>query len=127
MVNKSIDIIVSINGTNLAGQSNAILRQNRRVHDISNKIKMDWEESLVSMRSWSVSCTGLYVINDASLHALNNAFAADSLLTVSLTLDGAKYQGQARLKDFQVNTVFTKGANYSAVLIGTGPLSRVEE
>lgn len=125
-VNKSIDVVISANSLPLAGQRNASLIQSNTPIDITNKINPEWSESLAGTKTWSINCSGVYVVDAESLKQLEQAFLEDKELTVSFTLAGDKYYGQALLTDFPLNTVFNQGLRYSAKLLGTGSLTRGE-
>ena len=121
-VNKSIDVVISINGKPLGGQMGATLVQNTVAVDITNQINPDWSKSIPGTRSWRVNCSGLYVVNEASLSALQQAFMNNTVLEVSFTLAGRTYTGEAILIDFPLQSIFSKGLTYSASLLGTGEL-----
>lgn len=125
-VNKSIDVIVKSGDKVLAGQQNATLSQQAAVSDVTNRIKLDWEESLAGVRSWRVNCGGLYVMNQASLEELEQAFMDGLSISVSLALDGTWYEGECLITNFPLQATFNKGLSYSLVLMGIGPLSKVE-
>lgn len=125
-VNKSIDVIIKSNDKILAGQQNAILSQQAAINDVTNRIILDWEESLAGVRSWQVNCGGLYVMNQVSLNELEQAFIDGTPVSASLTIDETLYEGECLITTFPLQATFNKGLTYSLVLIGTGPLSRVE-
>lgn len=122
MVQKGIDIVISVNGTPLAGQQGATLTQSRQTIDITNKIDPSWSESLAGARTWRINCDGLYVVNSDSLKALQGAFLQDTELEVSLSFDGQRYHGVAILTDFPLQVTFNRGLKYTARLLGTGEL-----
>lgn len=121
-VNKSIDVVISVEDKPLAGQTGATLVQNTVAIDITNQINPDWSKSLPGTRSWRVNCGGLYVVNASSLSILQQAFMNNTPLQVSFTVAGRTYTGEAILTDFPLQSTFSKGLTYSAVLLGTGEL-----
>lgn len=125
-VNKSIDVVIKADGKVLAGQQNATFSQSSAVSDVTNRIKLDWEESLPGVRSWRINCGGLYVMDKVSLHELEKAFMDGTPLSVSLALDGGSYEGMCLITSFPLQATFNKGVAYTVTLNGTGPLNRVE-
>ena len=81
---RSVDIILYIDGLPLGGQQSANLSRQSRLIDITNRINSDWEETLGGTKSWSVMCSGIYVINDEALALLEDAFMNNKSITVSL-------------------------------------------
>lgn len=124
-VNKSLDVVVSINGKVVGGQQNAQFSQQRSSINITNKIDPQWQENLAGTRSWNVRCTGLYVMNSEALADIQDAFMTDKTVTVSLTIDGKQYSGETIITDFPLNAIFDSGLKYSLTLLGTGPLTQV--
>lgn len=126
-VNRSIDIAIHVNGRAVGGQQNAILSQQRSAIDITNKINPEWSESLSGTRTWSIRCNGLYVAGSNALAELQNAFLNDLDLTAVINIDGTQYQGKVLITDFPLNVVYNSGLKYNITLLGTGPLSPVEQ
>lgn len=124
-VNKSIDVVIKSDGKILAGQQGATLSQRSASSDITNRIKLDWTESLPGARSWSVNCGGLYVLDEESLRKLESAFVLGDLVTASLTIDGVNWSGNCIITEFPLMATFNKGLTYSLSLVGTGPLAEV--
>lgn len=122
---RSVDITLYIDGLPLGGQQSANLTRQSRLIDITNKINSEWEEVLGGTKSWSVACSGIYVINDAALALLEDAFMNNKSITVSLNTGFQRLQGQALITDFPLSAVFDKEFKYTLNLLGTGPLERV--
>lgn len=122
---RSVDITLYIDGLPLGGQQSANLSRQSRLIDITNKINSEWEEVLGGTKSWSVVCSGIYVINDEALALLEDAFMNNKLITVSLNTGFQRLQGQALITDFPLSAVFDKEFKYTLNLLGTGPLERV--
>lgn len=125
-INKSVDVVIAIDGRPLAGQQGAILNQRRDAIDITNRIHPDWTESLSGTRSWNVRCGGVYILDKESLNRLESAFMDNKELEVSLTLGKRRYTGKALITDFPINTTFNQSVKYNVALLGTGPLVEVE-
>lgn len=122
---RSVDITLYIDGLPLGGQQSANLSRQSRLIDITNKINSEWEEVLGGTKSWSVVCSGIYVINDEALALLEDAFMNNKLITVSLNTGFQRLQGQALITDFPLSAVFDKEFKYTLNLLGSGPLERV--
>lgn len=122
---RSVDITLYIDGLPLGGQQSANLSRQSRLIDITNKINSEWEEVLGGTKSWSVVCSGIYVINDEALALLEDAFMNNKAITVSLNTGFQHLQGQALITDFPLSAVFDKEFKYTLNLLGTGPLERV--
>jgi len=67
---KGIKVSIIIAGEKLAGQLNATLIQSAASIDITNKIDAVWKEYLGGVKSWSISCDGLYVKDSAAYNTL---------------------------------------------------------
>ena len=124
-VEKSGNVIIRLNGEDLAGQQNAVIIQTRETINITNRITPEWVESLPGTRSWRISCGGLYVVNATTLEALEDAFMKTTDLEVEIQIGQKKYQGSAILTSFPVSATFSKGLAYKVELLGTGELKEV--
>ena len=122
---RSVDITLYIDGLPLGGQQSANLSRQSRLIDITNKIDSEWEEVLGGTKSWSVMCSGIYVINDEALALLEDAFMNNKSITVSLNTGFQRLQGKALITDFPLSAVFDKEFKYTLNLLGTGPLERI--
>ena len=61
---RSVDVVIYLNNYPLGGQQGANLVRQAQVIDITNKINAEWSESLSGTKSWSIVCSGLYIVND---------------------------------------------------------------
>ncbi len=120
---RSIDVIVSLNGYPLGGQEGASLVRQAQVINITNKIHGEWEENLSGVKSWSVNCSGLYIVNDYSFSLLEDAFMNNTPVEVSITVNSQELKGQAIITEFPLNAVFNKEFKYNLRLLGSGALS----
>ena len=125
-VQRSIGVVLMINDTPLAGQQNASLTRSVASIDITNKINGSWGESLPGLKTWKVSCGGIYVKNAESYKALESAFMNNEELTVKVMMDNQCYIGQALITNFPLNAVFNSQFKYTLQLLGTGEL-RIED
>ena len=119
---KSIDVVLKVNGQAIAGQQNAVLFRQAQAITITNKIKSDWAESLAGVKSWSINCGGLYVLNARSLTMLEEAFMNNETIEVSFTLGNTNYSGNCLIVDFPLTPIFNQQFKYNLKLLGTGEL-----
>lgn len=122
---RSIDVVVSINGAQLGGQQGATLNRSAQIINITNKINADWQENLAGTKNWSITCSGLYVIDDNAFSLLENAFMNNKNVEVSINLGSRILVGKALVVDFPLSAVFNKEFKYSIKLLGTGALSEL--
>lgn len=121
-VERGIDVILYIDNNPVAGQQTANLKLSMTPIDITNKINGSWKESLSGLRSWTISCTGVYVKNAASLRALEQAFMHNEEITVKILVDDRAYSGQALITNFPLSANFNTQFKYTLALLGTGEL-----
>lgn len=122
-VGRSVDVVISINNYPLGGQQGANLMRQAQVINITNKINSEWAENLTGVKSWSVVCSGLYVVNDKSFSLLEDAFMNNKKVEVSINVGSQQLKGQALITDFPLNAVFNKEFKYNLKLLGTGALA----
>lgn len=122
-VGRSVDVVVSIDNYPLGGQQGASLMRQAQVINITNKINSEWAENLTGVKSWSVVCSGLYVVNDKSFSLLEDAFMNNKKVEVSINIGSQQLKGQAIITDFPLNAVFNKEFKYNLKLLGTGALA----
>ena len=121
---RGFDCLLSIGGKEVAAQINADLKRGATASDVSNRITMDWQESLPGLKNWSVTCNGAYVVNDAALVALEDAFVNHTIIDLSLKSDVMNYHGKAFIVAFPIGAQFNKDVTYTVQLQGTGALER---
>lgn len=122
-VGRSVDVVVSIDNYPLGGQQGANLMRQAQVINITNKINSEWAENLTGVKSWSVVCSGLYVVNDKSFSLLEDAFMNNKKVEVSIKIGSQQLKGQALITDFPLSAVFNKEFKYNLKLLGTGALA----
>lgn len=121
-VQRGVDVVLMVNDIPVAGQQNASLTRSMAPIDITNKIDGFWKESLSGIKTWKVSCGGMYVKDAESYKALEDAFMNNEELTVKLIMDNHSYVGQALIINFPLNAVFNDQFKYTLQLLGTGEL-----
>lgn len=123
-LNKSIDVALYLDNIPLGGQQNAIITRQAEMIDITNKINGDWAENLAGKKSWSIQCSGLYVINDKAFALLEDAFMNNKSITVSIPIGNHHLKGKALITDFPLSAVFNQEFKYNIRLLGTGALGQ---
>ena len=119
---RSVDVVIYLNNYPLGGQQGANLVRQAQVIDITNKINAEWSESLSGIKSWSIVCTGLYIVNDKSFALLEDAFMNNKPVEVSINVGSKQLKGKALITEFPLSAVFNKEFKYNLRLLGTGAL-----
>lgn len=124
---KGFDVLISINGNPVGAQINADLRRSATTSDISNLIALDWADSLVHLKNWSVDCRGAYVVDDDGLEALEDAFAKGAEVDLQIASPSLKYKGKAVITNFPIGALFNKDMTYNLSFVGKGELRKIRE
>ena len=119
---RSVDVVIYLDNYPLGGQQGANLVRQAQVIDITNKINAEWSESLSGTKSWSIVCTGLYIVNDNSFALLEDAFMNNKPVEVSINVGSQQLRGKALITEFPLSAVFNKEFKYNLRLLGTGAL-----
>ena len=123
-LNKSIDVVLYLDNIPLGGQQNATITRQAEMIDITNKIDGEWSENLAGKKSWSIQCSGLYVINNKAFTLLEDAFMNNKPITVSIPIGNYYLTGKALITDFPLSATFNQEFKYNIRLLGTGALER---
>lgn len=123
-LNKSINVALYLDNIPLGGQQNATITRQAEMIDITNKINDDWTKSLAGKKSWSIQCSGLYVIDDRAFSLLENAFMNNQPIKVSISVGNNTLSGNALITDFPLSAIFNKEFKYNIRLLGTGALEQ---
>ena len=122
MIQSGVDVILKINGVPVAGQLGANLMRSMSPINITNKINADWGDSLAGIKTWRVSCNGMFVVNANSLQMLEDAFMNNEEIDVSLRINGKNYFGRVLITDFPISSTYNAQFSYNVSLLGTGEL-----
>lgn len=122
MIQSGIDVVLLIDDKPVGGQTDAILNRSMTPIDITNKIKGDWAENLAGLRTWRIACNGLYVVDDESLNALEEAFMRNSEIMVKIKLNNKNYFGRALIVDYPLLSKYNAQFKYNLTLLGSGEL-----
>ena len=124
---RGLDIIISIGENVLGGQRGATLNRSSEVIDITNKVSGGWTENLTSVKSWSVDCDGIFVVNDTALDAIESAFLNSYIFYFNIVYKKQRYTGKAVITDFPIEAAYDDAATYSLTLEGTGALAKITD
>lgn len=119
---KGVDAVLLINDKVIGGQQDCTLIRQMKPITITNQINGVWEDSLAGVRSWSLSCKGLFIKNQEAWELLETAFRTGQKIDVKLTDNSKEYRGQALITKLPLNATFNKSYTYSITLLGVGAL-----
>lgn len=122
---RGLDIILTIDNKVVGGQRNATLNREAEVIDITNKVSGGWTENMTSVKSWSIEGDGIFVVDDAALDAIEQAFLDGSWVQVKVADDAWGYTGRGVITDFPIEANYDDAATYSITITGSGALTKV--
>ncbi len=112
--------------TVVGGQRNSKLSLKADEVDVSDKTSGGWGAKLAGTRQWSFELSGLVMLNDDGVSALQALFLAGKLAHVKFEYPDKKYQvGWAAITDFSFDTPHDGAATLTGTLSGNGPLSDI--
>ena len=127
-VTKGLDILIyvgeSTNKKAIGGQKGCTLTMEADTIDVSNKNDYGWASTIGGAKSWSVSCDGQFLTDDAGQQALMDAFVAGTNLNVELKNknESVYFAGTAQITSIEVDAQFDDVCALSIELQGVGPL-----
>ena len=128
-ITKGLDILIyaGTGGTKKAigGQKGCTLTMEADTIDVSNKNDFGWASTIGGAKSWSVSCDGQFLTDDAGQQALMDAFVAGTNLNVELknSTESVYFAGTAQITSIEVDAQFDDVCALSIELQGVGPLT----
>lgn len=122
---RGLDIILTIDNKVVGGQRNATLNREAETIDITNKVSGGWTENMTSVKSWSIEGDGIFVVDDAALDAIEQAFLDGSWVQVKVADDTWGYTGRGVITDFPIEANYDDAATYSITITGSGALTKV--
>lgn len=131
-VTRGLDILVYVGDKAIGGQQNCSLSLEADTIDISNKNSDGWADFIAGARSWTVSCDGQFITDDAGQQALMAAFVAGENVTIEMkTGEGAENQvffgGEAAITSIELEAAFDDVCTLSLELQGKGKLVQSED
>ena len=108
----------------IGGQKGCTLTMEADTIDISNKNDFGWASTIGGAKSWSVSCDGQFVADDAGQQALFDAFVAGTDVKVEMknTAESVYFAGKAAITSLEVDAQFDDVCTLSMELQGIGAL-----
>ena len=125
-IQQGINVLLMVNDIPVGGQQNISLNRYASSIDITNRIQSEWKESLSGLKTWSISCQGVYIINEDGFNLLENAFLNNLNIDVIIHLSAnEKYKGKAIITSFPLSSSFNSEFRYSIDLSGDGALEKL--
>lgn len=123
-----VDVLVKIKSgstlTVIGGQSGATLTRGTNLIEVTSKDAAGWAESVAGVKNWSIECEGFLVSDDAALNALEQAWLANAVLDVDISLPSGKtYAGKVLVGELGNEFPQDDAASFSISFTGTGPLT----
>ena len=109
----------------IGGQKGCTLTMEADTIDISNKNDFGWASTIGGAKSWSVSCDGQFVADDAGQQALFDAFVAGTEVDIEMknTAESVYFAGKAAITSLEVDAQFDDVCTLSTELQGIGALT----
>ena len=89
-VQSSVNIAVLVDNKLIGGQLGASLSRSASAIDITNKINGEWQNNLLGVKTWQITCNGLYIKDAAGFSALEDAFMNNNSIKVQMTIGDTK-------------------------------------
>ena len=125
-VTKGLDILIYVGQekTAVGGQKGCTLSMEADSIDVSNKNDFGWASTIGGAKSWTVSCDGQFITDDAGQKKLMDAFVAGTEVDVEMkNADSSVYfAGKAAITSIEVDAQFDDVATLSLELTGVGAL-----
>ena len=132
-VTRGLDILIYVGAEGqkkaIGGQKGCTLTMEADTIDVSNKNDYGWTSTIGGAKSWSVSCDGQFLTDDAGQQALMDAFVAGTNLNVELKnkTESVYFAGTAQITSIEVDAQFDDVCALSIELQGVGPLKVEKE
>jgi len=131
---KGISFVVKYDDTGgtpavAAGARSGTLTINDEEIDITDKDGSGWKESLVGIKSWSVSSSGVMVdkASNTPLDVVEDAAIGGTMVDVEITdAAGKKFEGTGTVTSFEHNADVEDAELYTINISGTGALTKTD-
>lgn len=124
-VQQGINVVLKVDGTTVGGQQGVSLTRTSQSIDITNKINDEWRYNISGLKVWSLSCSGIYIVNSKGYSLLEDAFLNNKEIEVLITTSNDQYQGNAIITSFPLNSTYNDTFQYNITLLGNGALAKV--
>lgn len=131
-VTRGLEILVyaTVEGqkTAIGGQKGCTLSMEADTIDVSNKNDFGWTSVIGGAKSWTVSCDGQFIADDAGQKALMSAFVNGTELEIEMknTAESVYFSGKVSITSIEVDAQFDDVATFSMELQGLGQLAVVK-
>ena len=130
-VTKGLDILVYVpdaGGSSkvaIGGQKGCTLSMEADSIDVSNKSDFGWASTIGGAKSWSVSCDGQFITDDAGQKKLMQCFVAGTEVDVEMknTGESVYFAGKAAITSIEIDAQFDDVCTLSIELTGIGALT----
>lgn len=122
---QGLNILVYVGNTVLGGQKNCTLSMEADTIDVSNKNDFGWSSFIAGARSWTISCDGQFLTDDAGQSALMEAFIGSEEVEIEMkNADGSIYYGgTAVITSLELEAAYDDVFAYSVEFNGKGALT----
>ena len=124
-ITKGLDILVHIGEQAIGGQKGCTLTMEADTIDVSNKNDFGWSSTIGGAKSWSVSCDGQFIADDAGQQSLFDAFVAGTNVQVKMknSTESVYFAGTASITSLEVDAQYDDVCTLSMELQGLGALT----
>lgn len=127
---RGVEVLVQVKSgssyVTIGGQKDATLTVDADTIDATTKDEGDWRVYLSGLKTWSVSCDGLYVDGDAAQQALINSFYTGTPVEIKMAKSGTgafTASGQAIVTHLEIAAAMEDAVTFSVEFQGTGALT----
>lgn len=122
---QGLNILVYLGETALGGQKNCTLSMEADTIDVSNKNDFGWSSFIAGAKSWTVSCDGQFLTDDAGQTALMEAFLGSEEVQIEMKKadDSIYYSGKAVITSLELEAAYDDVFSYSVEFQGKGALT----
>lgn len=123
-VTKGLDVLVYVGDVAVGGQQNCTLSMEADTIDISNKNDFGWSSFIGGAKSWTISCDGQFITDDAGQKAIMEAFVAGDNVEVVMKNEAENiyFAGSASITSVEIEAAFDDVCTMSLELQGLGEL-----
>ena len=130
-VTRGLEILVYVPGESdgqkvaIGGQRGCTLSVEADTIDVSNKNDYGWASTIGGAKSWSVSCDGQFIADDAGQKKLMDAFVNGTDLEIEMknSTESVYFAGKTQITSIEIDAQFDDVCTLSMELAGIGPLA----